>query len=209
LSVLAISGNVAAGKSTLARHLGAELGWEVFQESGKPLEYLPLLEQQPSRWAFEAQVAFLASKAHALQRHDPSADLIVDRSIYEDAEVFARAWHELGAMDERALDTYERVYRLLRANVARPEAFIFCRCPPETCEERLAARAWPLDEFWRGRGVLVLDALLERWWGNLRGVRRFELDTERWDSRDPEVVAALAHDVRDHGRARLKVMTSV
>ncbi len=88
------------------REMIVEAAREVFQESGKPLEYLPLLEQQPSRWAFEAQVAFLASKAHALQRHDPSADLIVDRPerLAELIEADLARWKKLVADAGLTLD---------------------------------------------------------------------------------------------------------
>jgi deoxyadenosine/deoxycytidine kinase len=191
--------------------LAAELGWEPFQEAGAPLHYLADVARDPPRWAFEAQTAFLVSKAEALIAHAGARSLIVDRSLYEDAEVFARAWHELGALDARAYATYRRLYGLLRDRVPPPDVLILCDCAPATCEARLSQRRQPLDDFWRGEALRTVDRILREWWTGLRGDGRFELDTERWDCRAPRVVDAVAADVRawlDQGEgAPMRVLT--
>lgn len=196
MPIVAISGNVASGKSTLIEIVERHLGWPTAHETEITALYLPRLFRDPARWAFEAQIGFLANKAAILERHRCAAvPLAVDRSLYEDAEVFCRAFYECGAVTQEGYASYRRLYHMLLKALPVPTAIVFCRCRPATCARRVEDRGRDGDAFWSEAGIWHLDRLLSEWLERFSSCPVYELDTEAVDTRDNHAGVALAADL--------------
>ena len=104
-----VAGNIGAGKTSLAERLGQRLGWHVAYESVDDNPYLADFYEEMKAWSFHLQIFFLG---HRAEQHRHLAELpqsaVIDRSIYEDAHIFARALHTLGNMTDRDYRAYQR-----------------------------------------------------------------------------------------------------
>src|SRR6266705_2063780 len=148
-SIICIAGNLGSGKTTLVRSLATELGWQIRPKGGYDITYLEDLFQDPHRWSFEAQMAFLSHKARSIKEAVRTGiDFIIDRSIYEDIEIFAQTFANRGMIDSRVYDIYETYAKLLLEEMTVPLAIIYCRCPPEISVKRLAERPRPYQRLY-------------------------------------------------------------
>lgn len=139
--ILALSGNIAAGKTTLAHKLTGRLAAVPIPRRGYDESYIEDQLLDPSRWTFEAQMAFLGHKARALREVSSlNRYVVLDRTIQEDINVFARRFADMGYMDKRAVDTYMAYARLLTSDLPEPTLIVYCDCPPALSLERLRDR---------------------------------------------------------------------
>ena len=138
---IAIAGNVGVGKSSLTRMLAARLGWEPFFEAVDDNPYLSDFYDDMRQWAFHSQIFFLSRRLrhhHELLQRPNS--VIQDRSVYEDAEVFARNLYEQGNMDERDYQSYRELYEVLCAFLPPPDLVIYLRADVSTLLQRIKMR---------------------------------------------------------------------
>jgi len=136
-----VAGNIGVGKSTLVSMLCQKLGWEPFYEPETENPYLSDFYQDMSRWSFQSQVFFLSRRLHIHhQILHYSGSVIQDRSIYEDAEVFARNLYLQGNMSDRDYVTYRSLYQTLTEFLPPPDLVIFLRASVETLLKRIALR---------------------------------------------------------------------
>src|SRR3970282_2307553 len=109
-----VAGNIGAGKTSLTERLGARLGWKTAFESVADNPYLPDFYKDMRAWSFHLQIFFLGHRAQQyLEMARAPRSVILDRSIYEDAYIFARALHHLGNLDERDYLAYRRGFCLV------------------------------------------------------------------------------------------------
>lgn len=145
---IAIAGNVGVGKSTLTRMLAGRLGWEPFFEAVDDNPYLSDFYQDMRQWAFHSQIFFLSRRLrhhHELLQRPNS--VIQDRSVYEDAEIFARNLYEQGNMDERDYQSYRELYEVLCAFLPPPDLVVYLQADVKTLltRIRLRGRAYEQD----------------------------------------------------------------
>src|SRR5512135_937723 len=117
-----VAGNIGSGKTSLTERIGARLGWCTAFESVSDNPYLAEFYADMHAWAFQLQVFFLGHRARqhkALAERPESA--IADRSIYEDAYIFARALHHMGNLNERDYQSYRAAFDLVVAGLPRPD----------------------------------------------------------------------------------------
>lgn len=141
-----VSGNIGAGKTSLTERLGKRLGWVTGYESVEDNPYLGDFYRDMASWAFHLQVFFLGHRAEqhlAMARDTRSA--IIDRSIFEDAEIFARASLELGNVSQRDFDTYRRVYDLIVRALPAPDLLLYLKAPASILLERIRARGRAIE----------------------------------------------------------------
>jgi deoxyadenosine/deoxycytidine kinase len=138
---VAIAGNIGVGKSTLTALLAQSLGWEPFYEANAENPYLADFYADMQRWSFHSQVFFLGKRLeHHRQLLDHPTSVIQDRTVYEDAEIFARNLYEQGSMSERDYDAYCRLYQAIRAFVPPPDLIVYLQASVDMLLARIAQR---------------------------------------------------------------------
>ncbi|GAB3902067.1 deoxynucleoside kinase [Larkinella knui] len=138
---IAITGNIGAGKTTLATLLAAHYGWDVLKEAVEGNPYLVDFYEDMSRWSFNLQIYFLNSRfEQMLTINEGRQPVVQDRTIYEDAYIFARNLHESGLMSPRDYHTYRRVFENMLALVRPPDLMIYLRAGIPKLQERIRLR---------------------------------------------------------------------
>ena len=138
---VAIAGNIGVGKSSLTRLLADALGWEPFFEANAENPYLADFYEDMQRWSFHSQCFFLSRRLqHHRQLVDHPGSVLQDRTVYEDAEVFARNLHQQGRMTPRDYQTYHALYTGISAFLPPPDLLIYLRARVGTLVERIAMR---------------------------------------------------------------------
>ncbi len=161
---IAIAGNVGVGKSTLTRMLSARLGWEPFFEAVDDNPYLADFYQDMHLWAFHSQIFFLSRRLrHHYELLQRTNSVIQDRSVYEDAEVFARNLYEQGALSERDYRSYRELYEVLCALLPPPDLVIYLRADVPTLLERIRMRGRAYEQDIDPDYLARLNALYDAW----------------------------------------------
>jgi len=159
-----VAGNIGTGKTSITERIGARLGWQTSFESVTDNPYLADFYTDMRQWSFHLQVFFLGHRAQqhlALALSPQSA--ISDRSIYEDAHIFARALHEMGNLDERDYLSYHKVYELIVANLPRPDLLLFLTAPVSVLAERIHRRGRSIESGISSEYLALLDRYYEEW----------------------------------------------
>lgn len=159
-----VAGNIGAGKTSLTEGIGARLNWQTSFESVADNPYLPDFYANMRTWSFHLQVFFLGHRAEqhlALARSPQSA--IADRSIYEDAHIFARALHHLGNLSERDVVAYRQVYDLISAGLPRPDLLLYLRAPVPVLMERIRRRGRDIESGISADYLTLLDSYYDDW----------------------------------------------
>ncbi len=156
---IAVAGNVGVGKSTLTALLSQRLGWRPFYEAVDDNPYLKDFYADMQTWSFHSQVFFLSRR---LQHHreiiDCPASAVQDRSVYEDAEIFARNLYRQGHMTERDYQTYRELYEAMNLFLPPPDLIVYLRASVPTLLQRIAQRG---RDFERGIEPAYLEQLNE------------------------------------------------
>ena len=178
---LAIAGNIGAGKTELTRRLSEELGWIAYYEPVIQNPYLDAFYGDMPRWSFHLQIYFLSERFKAQVEIGRSAlPFIQDRTIYEDAEIFARTLHEQGSMTTVDYANYTALFQVLVGYLRKPDLILYLKASPEALMERIARRG---RESERGIGldyITRLNTAYDRWMERARHESEvLEIDTDR------------------------------
>lgn len=164
---IAIAGNIGAGKSTLTALLAEEFGWQPFFEANAENPYLSDFYAEMRRWSFHSQVFFLGKR---LEHHrlliDHPGSVVQDRTVYEDAEIFARNLYEQGDMDERDYDAYHRLYKSISAFLPPPDLIVYLESSVETLLARIQKRGRDFERSIQPEYLHQLNRLYARWIDN-------------------------------------------
>ena len=161
---VAVAGNIGVGKSTLVGMLCARLGWQPFYEPVAETPYLADFYKDMHAWAFHSQIFFLTHRLrlhHQLMGHPTS--VIQDRSVYEDAGVFAENLYRQGLIDERDYAAYRDLYEVLTAFLTPPDLVVYLRASPITLAERIHSRGRDYERKITPEYLLQLNDLYEDW----------------------------------------------
>ncbi len=125
---IAIAGNIGSGKTTLTRLLSKHYGWEPKYEEVDNNPYLSDFYNDMQRWSFNLQIYFLKERFKGLVEIERSGiDVVQDRTIYEDARIFAPNLHHMGLMSSRDFENYNSLFDLMLSLVKPPELLIYLR----------------------------------------------------------------------------------
>jgi deoxyadenosine/deoxycytidine kinase len=159
-----VAGNISAGKTSLAERVGARLGWRAAFESVGDNPYLAEFYADMRQWAFHLQVFFLGHRARQhLALAQASQSAIADRSIYEDAHIFARALHHLGNLTERDYKSYRTLFELVVAGLPRPDLLLYLRAPVDVLTERIRRRGRQMERGITEDYLGLLDRFYDEW----------------------------------------------
>jgi deoxyadenosine/deoxycytidine kinase len=162
--LLIVAGNIGAGKTSLTERIGARLKWQSAFESVADNPYLADFYQDMRSWSFHLQVFFLGHRAEQyleIARSPQSA--ILDRSIYEDAHIFARALHYMGNLNERDYQAYRRVFDLVVASLPAPDLLIYLKAPVPVLIERIRRRGRDIETGITPEYLSLLESFYEDW----------------------------------------------
>lgn len=161
---VAIAGNIGVGKSTLTELLSQRLAWEPFFEAVNDNPYLSDFYDDMERWSFHSQIYFLSRRLRhhwqLLQRNDP---VVQDRTVYEDAEVFARNLYRQGSMDSRDYRSYCELYDVVTTVLPPPDLIVYLQASVSTLRERIHKRGRPYERSIERSYLEQLNQLYEVW----------------------------------------------
>lgn len=159
-----VAGNIGAGKTSLTERIGGRLGWESAYESVVDNPYLPDFYADMHAWSFHLQIYFLGHRAEQyIDVANNSQSVILDRSIYEDAYIFARALHHMGNISERDYLAYGRVFDLVVKSLPSPDLLIYLQAPVSVLMERIRRRGRDIETGITGDYLELLESFYEDW----------------------------------------------
>lgn len=164
---VAVAGNIGVGKSTLVEMLSARLGWEPFFEPVTENPYLADFYAAMDQWSFHSQVYFLAHRlrAHYNLAAHPSS-VVQDRSVYEDAEIFARNLYLQGHIQDRDYQTYRDLYETTMRFLPAPDLVVYLRASVPTLLNRISNRGRTYEQTISPDYLESLNTLYEQWIDN-------------------------------------------
>lgn len=162
--LILVAGNIGSGKTSLTERLGERLGWRTAYESVADNPYLPDFYKDMRSWSFHLQIFFLGHRAqqHIEMAQDPRS-AIIDRSIYEDAYIFARALHHMGNLNERDYQSYRQLFNLVTRTLPPPSLLIFLKAPVSTLVERIRRRGREIESSISPDYLELLNSFYEDW----------------------------------------------
>ncbi|MFN7326382.1 MAG: deoxynucleoside kinase [Chitinophagales bacterium] len=138
---VAIAGNIGAGKTTLSELLARRFGWDVHYENTESNPYLSDFYMEMKRWSFNLQVFFLSSRyQQVLQIQNGDRTVIQDRTIYEDAYIFAPNLADMGLMERRDFENYLTLFECMASQIKAPDLLIYLRASTPTLVEHIQSR---------------------------------------------------------------------
>jgi deoxyadenosine/deoxycytidine kinase len=166
---VAVAGNIGVGKSSLVLLLARHLGWDPFFEPVGENPYLADFYRDMRSWSFHSQIFFLSKRLRAhRQLLDHPTSAIQDRTVYEDAEIFAYNLSLQGDMSERDHQTYRELYDALTQFLPPPDLVIYLRASLPTLLDRIALRGREYEQQIRPEYLTQLNNLYENWIGNFK-----------------------------------------
>jgi deoxyadenosine/deoxycytidine kinase len=190
---LVVAGNIGVGKSTLVQVLHERLGWEPFYEAVVENPYLADFYSDMPRWAFHSQMFFLTRRLHSHHQLLMHPGVVVqDRSVYEDAEIFARNLVLQGRMSERDYATYSDMYDVLKLFLPPPHLVVYLRASVETLLNRIAVRGREYERNIEPAYLHDLNRLYEEWIMNFKLAPVLTVPADRLDfvreNRDSDLI---------------------
>jgi len=162
--MVVVAGNIGVGKTSLTERLGSRLDWHSAFESVSDNPYLADFYKNMSAWSFHLQVFFLGHRAQQyLDLASEAQSAILDRSIYEDAHIFARALHHMGNLDERDYLAYRRVFDLVVSRLPPPDLLIYLKAPVSVLANRIQQRGRVIESGITADYLALLDSFYEDW----------------------------------------------
>ena len=138
---VAIAGNIGAGKTTLCTKLGKNFGWDVQYESADDNPYLNDFYGDMQRWSFNLQVYFLNSRYRQILKILQGEETVIqDRTIYEDAHIFAPNLHDMGLMSTRDFQNYQDLFETMTSQIQPPDLLIYLKANISTLVSHIQTR---------------------------------------------------------------------
>ncbi len=163
-SFIAIAGNIGVGKSTLVKMMEERLGWQPFYEAVVENPSLSDFYQDMPRWAFQSQVFFLTRRLHSHRSLlDAPGVAVQDRSVYEDAEIFARNLYQQGRMSNRDYGSYRELYEAMALFLPPPDLVVYLRASVPTLMHRIVQRGRSYEQGISADYLEQLNVLYEDW----------------------------------------------
>jgi len=161
---IAVAGNIGVGKSTLTALLTEGLGWEPFYEAVDDNPYLADFYKDMRLWSFHSQVFFLSRRLrHHRKLLDRPGTVVQDRTVYEDAEIFAENLYRQGNMSERDYHTYRELYEAMSLFLPPPDLIVYLRASVPTLQKRIRMRGRDYEQEVPADYLEQLNQLYEEW----------------------------------------------
>ncbi len=201
---VAVAGNIGVGKSSLTTLLAERLGWEPFLEAVVENPYLADFYADMKAWSFHSQVFFLARRLHdhrALMEHPTS--VLQDRTVYEDAEIFARNLYRQGLITERDWASYWDLYRSVALLLPPPNLVVYLQASVDTLLQRIDIRGRDFERAISGEYLERLNDLYDEWVAGFNLCPVLTIATDEMDFvQKPEHLDIIAGRIEDRLRGK-------
>lgn len=168
--LILVAGNIGSGKTSLTERIGARLGWRTAYESVADNPYLPNFYADMRSWSFHLQIFFLGHRAQQqINMWTDPRSAIIDRSIYEDAYIFARALYHLGNLSELDYNSYRKVFDLVVKGLPSPSLLVYLNAPVSVLMERIRRRAREIETGITADYLNLLNSFYDDW------IRNFDI----------------------------------
>jgi len=179
---IAVAGNIGAGKTSLVDFLCRRYELKPFFEPNDTNPYLMDFYRDMRGWAFHSQVYFLTHKFRLHRELEKYPGTVIqDRTIYEDAEIFAKNLHRSRYINKRDYATYRELYETIRRDLTPPDIMIFLRCSVRTMRKRIRDRGRGIEQNIPTRYLRRLDKLYSEWILNYKLSPLIQIDSEHID----------------------------
>ena len=176
---IAIAGNIGSGKTTLTRLLAAHYGWTPKYESVDFNPYLADFYKDMARWSFNLQIYFLNKRFKDVVEISHSDEVIIqDRTIYEDARIFAPNLHDMGLMTTRDFENYSDLFDLMMSLVGNPDLLIYLRSTIPNLISQIQKRGRDYEKTIRIDYLTGLNEKYEKWIAGYKG-RLLVIDADK------------------------------
>ena len=179
---IAIAGNIGAGKTTLTKYLAKHYKFNKELEDVVRNPYLDDFYNQMERWSFNLQIYFLNSRFRQVKEiHRKNKNVVQDRTIYEDANIFAPNLHAMGLMPSRDFDNYSSLFELMSSFVKSPDLLIYLRASVPTLVKQIQSRGREYESSIRIDYLTRLNERYEAWISEYTSGKLLIIDTDNLD----------------------------
>lgn len=200
---IALAGNIGAGKTTLTELLAKHYRWSPHYEDVDENPYLNDFYEDMQRWSFNLQIYFLNSRfSQIVDIRSSTKTVIQDRTIYEDAEIFAPNLHAMGLMSTRDFQTYSTLFQMMNKLVQAPDLLIYLRATVPTLVHQIQKRGRDYENSIRIDYLKQLNERYEAWVNRYKAGKLLIIDVDRIDfQNNPEDLSSVIDriDAQIHG----------
>lgn len=176
---IAIAGNIGSGKTTLTTLLARHYNWEPHYEDVEDNPYISDFYEDMPRWSFNLQIYFLNSRFNSImQIRETGRDVIQDRTVYEDAYIFAPNLHAMGLMSTRDFENYTRLFNTMNEFIKPPDLLIYLRTGIPTLVNQIQKRGREYEDSIRLDYLKRLNERYEAWISTYKGGKLLVLDVD-------------------------------
>jgi deoxyadenosine/deoxycytidine kinase len=184
---IAIAGNIGSGKTTLTRLLSKHFGWKPHFEEVDNNPYLESFYEDMKRWSFNLQIYFLNSRfRQVMDIRKSGEDIIQDRTIYEDAYIFAANLYDMGLMETRDYQSYQQLFELMSTFLQAPDLLIYLRASVPTLVRQIQKRNRDYEQSIRLDYLKALNKRYENWIANYNKGKLLIIESDDIDLEKPE-----------------------
>lgn len=184
---IAIAGNIGSGKTTLTKLLAKNFGWEPHFEEVDNNPYLESFYENMERWSFNLQVYFLNSRfRQVIDIRNSNKTIVQDRTIYEDANIFAPNLYSMGLMESRDYENYRSLFDLMTQFLKAPDLLIYLRASVPTLVSHIAKRNRDYEQTISLDYLYSLNQRYEDWIKNYTAGKLLIIETDHVDIDTPE-----------------------
>ena len=179
---IAIAGNMGAGKSTLVEFLQDQYSLDAYYEPNDENPYLTDFYGDMKRWSFQSQMFFLSKKFSIHQKLTASETAVIqDRTIYEDAEIFAENLYRQKKMSQRDYQVYRELYEAIIRELRAPDLMIYLTCSVRTLRKRIKLRGRPEEQSLPRSYLGRLQNLYDEWFERYSLSKTLVIDSDKLD----------------------------
>ena len=193
---IAIAGNIGSGKTTLTHLLSKHFGCKPHYEEVDNNPYLSSFYDDMLRWSFNLQIYFLTSRfKQIIDIRNSGADVVQDRTIYEDSYIFASNLYEMGLMSSRDYENYQSLFDLMSSYMQAPDLLIYLRADIPTLVRQIAKRNRAYEQSIRLDYLKALNDKYENWIANYDKGKVLIIDSDNLEFENPEDLSKVIESI--------------